>query len=445
MFTSKYRILLCYNGTDMKKLILIGILCLYTQLVSFGLEDVKKVYLQEAIDAALKNNIDLQAAQLNINIAKNNIKSANRLQNPSFDVFYNFGASGWTEPRQIGLTETIELAKRKARKNLAQSNLKLVEKNLGYSKFDLKMDVREAYINLVAAKSILATLEQQKLLQDELLDIAQKRVKSGKVPEIDVIQAEIALNQMITQVNTAKVNVKSALTEFNKIINDPENITYDSMDKIFSEENNFTEMLTPAPDEDFPPFSELVSEALENRYDIQIAKQQIDVAEKNLTVIARQRIPDISLSGGYGYQMAKHTDDGRFNSGGYVGASLVNIPLFYNYSPEIQNAAYKLQQAELNYQSVKNKAIKDISAAYDKFLTAAENLKYYESKILVSSEELIEVSKAAYESGKSDITSLIVMKQSYKSIIVGYTYALADYYNSWTNFLREVNDETFDI
>ncbi len=78
--------------------------------------------------------------------------------------------------------------------------------------------------------------------------------------------------------------------------------------------------------------------------------------------------------------------------------------------------------------------MKDISAAYDKFLTAAENLNYYESKILASSEELIEVSKHSYESGKSDITSLIVMKQSYKSIIVGYTYALAEYYNSWTNF-----------
>lgn len=37
------------------------------------------------------------------------------------------------------------------------------------------------------------------------------------------------------------------------------------------------------------------------------------------------------------------------------------------------------------------------------------------------------------------------MKQSYRSIIVGYTYALADYYNSWTNFLREVNDENFDL
>ena len=427
----------------MKRIITALLLCIFIQTSSWGIEDVKKVYLQGAIDAALKNNIDLQAAELNINIAKNDIKSANRLQNPSFDAFYNFGASGWTEPRQLGLSQTVEVAKRHARKNLAQSNLKLVETNVGYTKFDLKMDVREAYINLVATKSILETLKQQQNLQEELLSIAKKRVQSGQVPEIDVIQAEIALNQMITQVNTAKVNVKSALFDFNKIINDPNSVTYDSMDKIFSEENNFDEMLTPPPDTKFPSLNEIMPLALKHRYDIQIAKQEIDVAEKNLTVVARQKIPDISISGGYAYQMPKHTDDGRFNSGGYVGASIINIPLFYNYSPEIQNATLKLQQAELKYQSAQNKAEKDIGAAYDKFLTAAENLNYYESKILTSSEELINVSKKAYESGKSDITALIVMKQSYKSIIVGYTYALAEYYNSWTNFLREVNDETF--
>ena len=429
----------------MKKIVAALILGIFIQTSAFGIEDVKKVCLQGAINAAIENNLDLQAAELNVNIAKNDIKSANRLQNPSFDVFYNYGASGWTEPRQLGLSQTVEVAKRRARKKLAQSNLKLVETNVDYTRFDLKMDVREAYINLVAAKSILETLKQQQHLQEDLLAIAQKRVEEGKVPDIDVIQAEIALNQMITQVNTAKVNVKNALFAFNKIINNPKDITYDSMDNIFSEENNFDEMLTPSPDTKFPQLNDIMPKALKNRYDIQIAKQEIDVAEKNLTVIARQRIPDISLSGGYAYQMPKHADDGRFNSGGYIGASLVNIPLFYNYSPEIQNATLKLQQAELKYQSAQNKAEKDIGAAYDKFLTAAENLNYYESKILISSEQLIDISKKAYESGKSDITALIVMKQSYKSIIVGYTYALADYYNSWTNFLREVNDESFDL
>ena len=411
----------------------------------FAVQDVKKVYLNQAIDAALENNIDLQAAKLERNIAKNNIKTANRLQNPSFDAFYFLGAAGNSEPKQLGVSENIEIAKRKARKNLAESNLKLVEKNIDYTIFDLKMDVREAYINLVEAKSILDTLEQQEELQEELLKIAKVRVKNHNAPDIDVIQAEIALNQMITQVNSARVNVKKALSDFNKVINNPDNIVYDSMDNIFSEENNFQEMMTPPPNFDFPSFDEIFQNAIRNRYYIQIAKQEIDVAEKNLTVTARQRIPDIQLTGGYAYQVGSYTDSGNFNNGAYAGASLVNIPLFYNYSPEIQNAALKLKQAELKYESSKNRAVKDVSAAYDRFLTAADNLNHYEKKIITGSEELIETSKNSYEAGKSDITSLIVMKQSYKSIIIGYTQALAEYYNSWTNFLREVNDEKFTL
>lgn len=48
-------------------------------------------------------------------------------------------------------------------------------------------------------------------------------------------------------------------------------------------------MQTPLPTEKFPQLSEIMQKALENRYDIQIAKQEIDVAEKNLTVVARQK------------------------------------------------------------------------------------------------------------------------------------------------------------
>ena len=413
-----------------------------------GIEDVKhlkKVYLSEAIEAALKNNIDLQATRLEIDIAKNNIKTANRLKNPSFDAFYFIGAAGRTEPRQLGVSEKIELLKRSARKNLALSNYALAENNVNYTKFDLKMDVREAYINLVAEKSILDTLEQQKELQEELLEIARQRTLQNKAPEIDALQAEISLNQLITQVNSAKLNVNTALAYFNKIINDPNEISYDTEDKLFSEENNFAEMLTPAPTENFPSADVIIKKAMQNRYDIKIAKQEIDIAEKNLTLISRQRIPDISISGGYAYRPGAYSETGNFNNGAYAGASLVNIPLFYNYSPEIKNAAYKVEQAELKYKSVCNKALKDINSAYERFLTAGENLNHYEKKILKNSEKMINMSMDSYELGKYDITSLIVMKQAYKSIILGYTYALSEYYNSWTNFLRETNDENFEL
>ena len=154
-------------------------------------------------------------------------------------------------------------------------------------------------------------------------------------------------------------------------------------------------MQTPSPNTNFPEFAQIKEKALANRYDIQIAKQEIDVAEKNLTVITRQKIPDLEIVGGYAYQMPLHTDDRRFNSGGYLGGSIVNIPLFYNYSPEIKNATLKLQQAELKYNSVQNKAEKDIKSAYEKFLTAGENLQYYESKTLVSSGQLIAISQTS--------------------------------------------------
>lgn len=421
------------------------LVCLISFCSSAFALDCKKVYLSEAIDIALKNNIDLEANKLNVKVAENKIIQANRLQNPSLDYFHFFGNAAKFEPKLVGLNQNIEIAKRNARKKLAKSEYKLVEKNFEYLTFDLKMDVREAYIELVASKSILETLEQQKQLQEELLNIAKNRVKNNNAPMIDVIQAEIALNQLITQINTAKMNVKKASHNFNKIINSPENIVYDSMDMIFAEENNFEEMLTPSPLQKLPDTEKIVEEALKTRFDIQISKQEIDLAEKNLVVVARQRIPDIQISGGYAYLQGKHSYSGDFEHGAYLGLSVINLPLFYNFSPEIKNAVYKIRQAELNMASTKNKAIKDVTASYEKFLTAADNLKHYESKIITGSANLIDISKKSYEQGKIDIVSLIVMKQSYKSIIIGYTQALAEYYNSWTNVLREINNENYKL
>lgn len=430
----------------MKKILLLVL------ILTFGLSTAadttaQKITIKDAVNLAVENNIDFASNKLDIEIAKNNIKAANRLQNPDFNLFYNFGKAGEGNPQQIGLSETIEIAKRGARKKLAKANLELTKENVGYFEFDLKMDVREAYVNLVAAKSILKSMQQQQDLLEELLSIAKKRVEAGAAPEMDVIQAEIALNQMITQVNSAKVNVKSAVFDFNKVINpkDSGDTKYDSADDLFNEKENFTGLLTPKPTEELPAFDKISESALKNRYDIRIAKQQIEVAKKNLTVVARQRIPDLAILGGYGYQNKHISDDGTFQSGAYAGASLVNIPLFYTYRPEIKNAKLEIEKAQLNYISTQNKALKDLNNAYEKFITAKTNLNYYNDKLLKNSEEMIKISKRSYEVGKSNLTTLIVMEQSYKSIIVGYTYALAEYYNCWIDFLREVNAEDFKI
>ena len=429
----------------MKKFILILLILLICPSVYAG--EIKKISLQEALDMAVENNIDYQASKMDIGIAENKVKASNRLQNPQINTFFNIGDIGRGNPQTAGLSETVEIAKRDARKKLALANLELTKQNLDYIKFDLKMDVREAYVNLVLAKEILNVLQsRQKLIQD-LLEIAKKRVAAGEVEEVDVIQTEIALNQLVIQVNTQKANVKSAMFDFNKAINikNEGSIKYDALDDNFSDKDDFIALLSPKPRDKLPPFELIMENSLKNRYDIKIAKQEIDVAKKNLVYVARQRVPDIELQGGYGFMTKGMSESGAYMNGAYAGANIVNIPLFYTFKPEIQNAKMQVNQAELKYTSVENKAVNDLHSAYEKFLTAKLNLNYYNDNLLKNSNELIKVAKKNYAQGKSSLTTLIVMEQSYRSIVAGYTYALADYYNCWIDFLREVNVENFDL
>jgi len=408
----------------------------------FAIVDISKISIKDAVEIASKNNLDIQSSRLNLDIGKNNTKAANRLQNPGVGVFYNLGQAGKGNPQEIGLSQTIEIGKRASRKQLAQSQYGLEQRNVEYLETDLRMDVREAYTNLLAKKSVLATMKEQEELLYKMLDVAKDLNKTGKVAEIDILQAQLLLNQIKTQVNSSEYDVKTALYEFNKVINCPDGF-YDTIEDSFTED--YQPLSMPKPSTVMPDFETISNDAINNRVDIKIALQEIEVAEKNLLVTLRQKVPDLEIEGGYGYQNPGQSGDGVFKHGAYIGASLVNIPILYNYAPEIKNAKIKLEQAHLNYASVENKALNDLKKAYEKFLTAQINLKYYNDELLSNSEELIKVSRDSYRKGEIDLTTLITMEESYRMIIIAHTYALADYYNAWNFFIREVNNENFKI
>ena len=424
----------------MKKFVLF--LLLIIQLGASA-EEIKPISLNEAIQIALENNLDYKSGKLNIDIAKNNIKSANRLQNPGIYTFWNFGKSGHGNPQQIGITQTIEIAKRSPRKKLAQAKLKLTDNDILYMAFRLKTDVKIAYIETLGAKTKFHTLKEQEQLLQTLLDIAKKRVEAGASAEIHVLQAKIALNQMTTTINNAKTEIDVANINFNKVLNVP-NEQYEIEGNFLTDSNITSDFKTPPLNINLPDTQTVVNNYLERRFDIQIVKNNIEVAEKNLINVVRQRVPDIELEGGYGFQSKGMSDDGTFQNGGYIGANLVNIPVLYSFSPEIKNAKLELEQAQLNYDSTKNKAAKDIQAKYEKFLTSRKNLNYYNETLLKESAEFIRLSKRSYEVGKSNLTTLIVMEQNYRDIILGYSDTLAQYYTDWLEFLLSINQEEMD-
>ena len=407
-------------------------------------EGYKQIDLKTAIDIAKKNNLDIQSSKKDVDIAKNEIKISNRLQNPSFDTFWNFGKGGKGNPNQIGMSETVELFKRGARKNLAKVNYSLTSDKYEYQKFNLQMDVTEAYIKLVVAKSILKKYERQHQFHEELLAISNLNNKEQNKFDLDTIEAKIALNQMTTELNKAKTKAKTARLEFNRIINTTDG-NYDTTDTDLTIENNPININIPQTSADLPPFKSIEDAAIQNRYDIKIAKNHIDVAEKKLAVIVRKKVPDLNIEGGFAYQTIGLADDNTFKPGAYLGASLTNIPVFYSYKPEIKNAQLEIEKANLEYISTVNKAKKSVEIAYEKFITAQINLESYNDKILKDSEELFTLFKQKYKVENVDFAALAAVEESYQDLIVGYSEALSDYYISWIDFLREINSEDFSF
>ncbi len=426
----------------MKKILLIFLL-IFTSTSCFAIVDKTKITIQEAVSIASKNNLDIQASRIDINVDKNKIKEANRLQNPSLGTVQNFGKAGKGEPQDIGIFQMFELGKRGPRKELAKSKFELTQRYVEYLEFDLRMDVREAYTNLLAKKSVLTTMKKQENILRHMLEQAKDKFKTKEVSQIDVLQAELLLNQIITEVQTAEYDVKTAIYDFNKVINSPDGF-YDTIEDHFT--SDYKPLLIPKVDNEMPDFDKISNEAINNRYDIKIALQQIEVAEKDLLVTLRKKVPDFEIGGGYSYNNKIQSDTKPFEHGAFLQASIVNIPLLYQYKPEIESAKLKLEQAHLNYASVENKALNNLRKAYEKFLLAQVRLKNYNEQLISNSEKLIEESrKSYYIDDKTDLTTLITMEESYRMISVAYTEALADYYNAWNAFIREVNNENFSI
>ncbi|MBQ8476599.1 TolC family protein, partial [bacterium] len=389
------------------------------------------------IELALKTNPQVKAVKINSEIAKNEIKSAVRLQNPSIGTFQNMGKTRYGNPQEVGAQYNIELFKRHKRKKLASSNYIASLSSQKISQYDLILDVKKAYIDFLLKKTNLKIIKEE---QDLARELYQTSLKS-KISEPDLIEAKIALNRSIMRTNTAKTQVIFAQNHFNTIMNTSD-INYDTKEEGLNDDYN--SLLAINPENNNLNFEQIKEYALNNRADILKAKQLQESAQHNLSVVKSQLIPNLEVEAGWGYETGSTSDTGKFNSGAYLGAMLTDIPLIYRYKPEIKNAKLEIEKAQLNYEDTKIDAIRNITDAWEKYTIARDNLIFYNQELLKDSKSLLEASKKILKDNKSDVTSYLVAKKLYLELILGYQEALADYYISYYELLKELKmPETF--
>ena len=408
------------------------LLCLYIFTLPVN-ADVVKISLDEAIDIALENNLDLLAKRKELKIADAEIKIANRLQNPQVQANVLVGKITTGNSSQAGLMFPIETFKRGVRKKAAIAQKKAVENQINQAEHELKIKVRKAYFEVLYYKSVEDIMIKRKKLFEDMKKIASEKSRTGGNYKIDSLQADIKYKKQLIELNRSKAELMNAQFEFNKTINVPaDEKMYDTQ-----ESSLFDDDLTIL-DIQLPPYETIEATALKYSYSIRITDNNIEKYGQEYVLAKRQRIPDLMIGGGFAWQ-TKYNGEGDNWPGAFVGGGF-NLPVLYSYRPDIDKAATILQKTQMDKASFENKLKITLKQNYNNFKYARQNMDYYKD-ILKESDEILKTSTDMYKTGDITLINLIWTENNHQTILNEYLTAMDFYYGGYLNMMHNIGHD----
>ena len=331
---------------------------------------------------------------------------------------------------QAGIAIPIEIAKRSERKHAATKAYEVKETELKQFEHSFKLEIMKAYFDILYAKSVYKIQQDRLKLFESLVKITTDKPKYPSY-EIDNLKADIQYAQQLIEVNRAKSNMLAKQFELNKILNtDDEEIMYDTKEPSLLGQWAFLDM-------QLPQYEYLEKIALEYSYVIKISDKNISLSEAELSSMKRNRVPDITIGGGYAWQA--HPNVPYQYGGAYAGLN-IDIPVFYTFKPEIQKAQIFLERSKVSKKAYIHQLKYQLKKDYNNLKYSKENM-IHSKKILENSKKIVELSTQGYIKGKNTYTDLVINENGHQEVISQYLGAMSRYFYSYLELMQDVGHD----
>jgi outer membrane protein len=151
--------------------------------------------------------------------------------------------------------------------------------------------VKQAYWTLKATLANVGVQQRSLELAQELARENKVRVTAGQIPPLDLVQAEAEVEQRRENLIRAKTIADDAEDALRRLIVNPSDLSFWQVRIDPSEELT---LVGQAPDVDAA-----VAKALNQRYDLARAGQELANAKTNVDFLQNQRLPDVRLETSY--------------------------------------------------------------------------------------------------------------------------------------------------
>jgi cobalt-zinc-cadmium efflux system outer membrane protein len=392
---------------------------------------------QQAIALFYQRNLDLIAANFNIDVTETQGIIAAAIPNPVFNFnisslspeIFNGANSNQTALPALSpqLSQLIETAgKRRLRIESSELATEAVTFDLQDTLRTLTNAVRRDYYNLLLAQKTAQMASDNVNRYQDILKINRIRLQTGDIAETDYTRIEVESLKAQADLDQTEAALKQARATLLLLLGWPEN----QLDIVAVEAwPTAAATITHAKQE------QLVKQALEKRPDLQAARIRIAQAQKMLTLANRLVIPDVTVSVYY------QRDPGNyFTDSGGVGIS-VPLPLFYRQEGEISRARVGLSSAELAVTQTEQMIRSEIMKAMAAWQSADAIAQRFETLVVTRIETLRKEQEFAYENGAIGLLDLIDAERSYKAMMLDYYTALANRSNALADLLMAYGEE----
>jgi cobalt-zinc-cadmium efflux system outer membrane protein len=382
----------------------------------------QQLSVDEVVSIFYQRNLDLIAAQYNIDQARADTIIASAIPNPTVNIQIselgsnlnkNSGAAGCpTSGAACGAAEyysfsqLIEVAgKRGLRIESSNFGTQAAESDFRDAIRIFSNMVRNAYYQLLQSQKNLWLAQE---IVDHYADISKAnrlRMKGGDISESDFLRVKMEAMRAQSDLDASQTMVEQAQANLAVILRWPAKSLQFEAKEQWPDAKDFGQPTTK---------EEFINKALQQRPDLEGDKLRADQADKQLELARRLKYPDVTINAGY----ARDPGNTVLTSG-FVGFS-VPLPLFYQYQGEADKAAVHLSQSRLAAEQTELDIRNDVITALATWTSTNKIVQRFKEGLLDDALTVRNSSELSYSKGAASVLDFIEAQRTYKNIMHDY-------------------------
>jgi cobalt-zinc-cadmium efflux system outer membrane protein len=417
-----------------------------------------EISIDEAMAIFYQRNLDLIAAQYNIDLSHAQQLIAGAIPNPSVGVLIqeiankpNQGSSAkGCNPNPAvscgvaeyySFSQLIEVAgKRGLRMQSSGFSTQAAESDFRDAIRVFSNMLRDGYFQLLQAQKNYWLVQQIVDHYHVITEANGLRFKKGDISESDFLRVKMESLRAQSDLDAAQSEVEQAQAGLAMLLRWPDNSMKFEAKEQWPTISDIGQNLSK---------EQLITRALEQRPDLQADKYRVSQAEKELELARRLKYPDVTVNGGYAHDPSNNNLNTFF-----VGIN-VPVPLFYQYQGEADKATVNFNQSKVTAEQTEINIRSEVVSALANWNSADKIVQRFQSGLLDDALTIRNSAELAYSKGATNVLDFLEAQRGYKNVMHEYYQAMINRSNAFFdlgkslgidgNIQTNTNNETLHV